>query len=59
MDHDHIRNSLYLHGGEGDLVEWYYGYLKSRILRLNLHGEDFTCKATTGFPQGGVASAKF
>ena len=59
MDIDHIRNSLYLHGGEGDLVEWYYGYLKSRVLKLSLHGEDFVCRATTGFPQGGVASAKF
>ena len=59
MDPDHIRNSLYLHGGDDDLVEWYYGYLKSRILRLNLHGDELARKATTGFPQGGVASAKF
>ena len=59
MDPDHIRSSLLLHGGEDDLVEWYYGYLKSRILRLSIHGDDLVLRATTGFPQGGVASAKF
>ena len=59
MSLEHIRNSLYLHGGEDDLVEWYYGYLNSRILRLNLHGEELSRRATTGFPQGGVASTKF
>ena len=59
MDVDHIRSSLYLHGGEDDLVEWYNNYLKSRILRLDMHNEFLSLKATTGFPQGGVASAKF
>ena len=31
MDVDQIRNSLLLHGGDDDLVEWYYHYLKNRI----------------------------
>lgn len=56
---DHIRSSLLLHGGEDDLVEWYYGYLTSRVLRLDIHNEELSLRATTGFPQGGVASAKF
>ena len=59
MDIDHIRTSLYLHGGEDDLVEWYYNYLSTRVLRLDIHGDVLALRATTGFPQGGVASAKF
>ena len=59
MDVEQIRSSLYLHGGDDDLVEWYYSYLLSRVLRLELHGDSVSLKATTGFPQGGVASAKF
>ena len=59
MDVEQIRSALYLHGGDDDLVEWYYAYLNSRILRLNLHDQEIALRATTGFPQGGVASAKF
>ena len=59
MDIDHIRNSLYLHGGETDLVEWYYQYLSRRILHIDLHGNALSYECGQGFPQGGVASAKF
>ena len=59
MDIEHIRNSLYLHGGETDLVEWYYNYLSKRLLRIDLHGDTLVYECGQGFPQGGVASAKF
>ena len=56
---DHIRESLYKHGGDVDLVEWYYHYLSHRILKLHIHGESIFLHTAMGFPQGGVASAKF
>ena len=59
MDIEQIRNSLYLHGGQEDLVEWYYNYLSRRILRISLHGDTLSYVCGQGFPQGGVASAKF
>ena len=55
----HIRESLYKHGADVDLVEWYYHYLSNRILHLSLHGESLHLHTAVGFPQGGVASAKF
>ena len=59
MDIEHIRNSLYLHGGQEDLVEWYYNYLARRTLQITLHGDTLSYVCGQGFPQGGVASAKF
>ena len=59
MNIDHIRHSLYRHGGEEDLVEWYYNYLSYRVLHVNLHGQSRSFICSQGFPQGGVASAKF
>ena len=59
MDISHIRDSLYLHGGDEDLVEWYYQYLSHRVLHVPLHGERRSLSCSQGFPQGGVASAKF
>ena len=56
---DHIRESLYKHGGEVDVVEWYYHYLSHRHLHMQLHGEKLHVTTRVGFPQGGVASAKF
>ena len=56
---DHIREALYKHGGEVDLVEWYYHYLSHRVLTMELHGESIQKHVSVGFPQGGVASAKF
>ena len=56
---EHIRTSLYKHGGDVDLVEWYFHYLSNRILSLSLHGDTIKLHVNRGFPQGGVASAKF
>ena len=59
MSIEHIRSSLYKHGGDDDLVEWYFGYLSHRVLKIDLHGDSLTFMCSQGFPQGGVASAKF
>ena len=56
---DHIRTSLYLHGGDDDLVEWYFHYLGHRVLDIRLHGGQVRLQNAVGFPQGCVASAMF
>ena len=56
---DHIRAKLLEHNGTPDMVEWYYGYLQRRYLRVDLHEESVHLTTGTGFPQGGVCSAKF
>ena len=56
---DQIRSSLYRHGVEEDVVEWYYHYLSNRVLQLGLHGDSLKLHHFTGFPQGGAASALF
>lgn len=56
---EHIRDSLYQFGADTDLTEWYYHYLSNRILSLSLHGDTTRIHTAVGFPQGGVASAKF
>ena len=59
MSIDHIRSSLYRHGVDTDVVEWYYHYLSNRVLQLSLHGDTLKLLHFTGFPQGGAASALF
>ena len=56
---DHIRQSLLDHGRTPDMVEWYYSYLGRRHLEIELHGDTARLTTATGFPQGGVCSAKF
>ena len=56
---EHVRRCLLDHGGEKNLVEWYYDYLKHRDLHFELHGESTIRSNSIGFPQGGVCSAKF
>ena len=56
---DHIKNKLLEHGGTPDMVEWYYSYLGKRFLSVDLHGDTANLTTSTGFPQGGVCSAKF
>ena len=55
----HIKTSLIKHGGEADLVDWYYGYLMRRDLHFDVHGFKYKKSTSMGFPQGGVCSAKF
>ena len=56
---DHIRQTLLDHNGTPDMVEWYYSYLGKRYLEVEIHGEKLHLTTATGFPQGGVASARF
>ena len=56
---DHIRKTLVKHGGDDDLVKWYYNLLQERHVTLSLHGVEEEICTSQGFPQGGVASAKF
>ena len=56
---DHIRQSLLDHNGNLELVDWYHSYLKQRFLEVSLHGESTRLTTSTGFPQGGVCSARF
>ena len=55
----HIRRSLINHGAPLALADWYYGYLKHRDMHLELHGSKVVASNGQGFPQGGVASARF
>ena len=55
----HIRQTLLDHGGDPELVEWYYSYLGRRYLEVELHGDTMHLTTATGFPQGGVCSARF
>ena len=56
---DHIRNRLLHHGANEDAVGWYHNLLKERHLEITLQEETVYYHTGTGFPQGGVASAKF
>ena len=56
---DHIRKSLLDKEVDGKLVEWYCKYITER--HLTLESDEYVIKTCvgTGFPQGGVCSAKF
>ena len=56
---DHIHRSLLKHGCHPLFAGWYREYLGGRFLNLSLHDESFRVATSTGFPQGGVCSAKF
>ena len=55
----HVRQALLKHGGDPELVQWYYDYITHRDIQISLHGHNFTFSTGIGFPQGGVCSAKF
>ena len=56
---DHIKQTLLDHNGDRELVEWYHSYLGTRYLSVELHGDKNHLTTGTGFPQGGVCSARF
>ena len=56
---DHIKDCLLAHGGLDDPVRWYHNYLGDRHLEIQLQDATVYYHTATGFPQGGVASAKF
>ena len=55
----HIKQTLLDHNGTPDMIEWYFSYLGRRYLDVELHGEHLHLTTATGFPQGGVCSARF
>ena len=56
---EHIRRSLLNHRAPAMLVEWYYNYIKCRNLTFELQDTKVDATVGVGFPQGGVASARF
>ena len=56
---DTIKDALLIHGGEPQLVRWYYNYLQHRNLITTLQNHTYTASNAIGFPQGGVVSADF
>ena len=59
IDPRHIKESLIRYGGDREMIDWYFDYLTRRDLILSLHGKELKTSVGVGFPQGGVASAKF
>ena len=55
----HVRQALLKHGGDPEMVQWYYNYITHRDIDIDMHGERRTFSTGLGFPQGGVCSAKF
>ena len=58
MDPKKIRESLLQHAGYPNLVNWYYNYIKHRNLHISIKSCNKKLITGTGFPQGGVCSAK-
>ena len=58
IDPTHVKTQLLKHGGDVDMVEWYFNYLLHRDIEIELHNETVTYSTGMGFPQGGVCSAK-
>lgn len=54
-----IRDELIKYGAEKDMAYWYYNYISHRNMFVTLNGITRAITTSTGFPQGGVCSAKF
>ena len=59
IDPGKVKQSLLLHGGDPTLVKWYHNYISHRTLHISIKGCNKILSTDTGFPQGGVCSAKF
>ena len=59
IDPEKIKIELAKFGGNKYVVNWYYNYITHRNLHINIKGIKKVISAGTGFPQGGVCSAKF
>ena len=55
----HVRQALLKHGGDPEMVQWYYNYITHRDIEIDMHGEQRCFSTGLGFPQGGVCSTKF
>ena len=59
IDPKQVKEALMTHGGDPTLVKWYYNYITHRNLHIEVKGSQAKLSTSTGFPQGGVCSAKF
>ena len=56
---EHIRKCLLNHRAPPLLVDWYYDYITKRNVTIELQDSKIEASIGVGFPQGGVASARF
>ena len=56
---EYIKDSLLEKDLDKDAVAWYYNYFTHRNLQTDITGYKGSVTVNTGFPQGGVCSAKF
>ena len=56
---DKIYRDLMKHEVVSNLAKWYYNYISHRNMYTTINGATQAITTTTGFPQGGVCSAKF
>ena len=54
-----VKNQLLKHGGDKQMVNWYYNYLIHRNLYFDMLGCKKCISTSIGFLQGGVNSANF
>jgi len=54
-----IVDALIKHGGDPEMVNWYYEYITHRNIFTEINGSKISKTIKVGFPQGGVCSAKF
>ena len=59
IDPKQVKKALLFHGGDPTLIKWYYNYITHRNLHIEVKGSQAKLSSNTGFPQGGVCSAKF
>ena len=59
IDPKQVKKALLLHSGDPTLVKWYYNYITHGNLHIEVKGSQAKLSTSTGFPQGGVYSAKF
>ena len=57
IDPKTIKDAHLKHGGEPQLIKWYYNYLIHRNLTATLQNDTYTASNAIGFPQGSVVSA--
>ena len=56
---EQIKKCLLNHRAPVTLVDWYYHYITHRKITIQLQGSKVSASVAIGFPQGGVASARF
>ena len=54
-----IKSALMEHEVNPHVIKWYYNYIKTRHLYLEINKSKTLTMVGTGLPQGGVCSAKF